>query len=233
MDRRNHLPGRVPGCQNLAMGKRNESLTGRFSFDVRSGAWEWDDEVRRIHGIEQGADGSTAEPTTEHVLLAAAPGEATRIKELLEKMIATTEPFSVAYRLRAGDGVERNVLLVGERALCDDPDKVSIIEGYFVDLTPDLAQVVNEATHAAVEASAEHRAVIEQAKGALMLAYGFDEDAAFSMLSWWSRNRNVKVRALASELMRASEEGAASGQEFRSQVDRLLHDLTGDSNSNG
>ena len=44
--------------------------------------------------------------------------------------------------------------------------------------------MIDEATHAAVEASAEHRAVIEQARGALMLAYGFDEDAVFSMLSW-------------------------------------------------
>ena len=205
------------------MGARDETLTGRFSYDVRSGAWEWDDEVYRIHGL----DPAGTDPTTEHVLLAAAPGEAARVKELLEKMIATTESFSVAYRLRAEDVAERNVLLVGERALCEDPDKVSVIEGYFVDLTTEVAQVVNEATHAAVEASAEHRAVIEQAKGALMLAYGFDEDAAFSMLSWWSRNRNIKVRDLASELMRASEEGAASGQEFRTQVDRLLHDLTG------
>ena len=107
------------------------------------------------------------------------------------------------------------------------PGKVTTIEGYFVDLTADVDAVVDEATHAAVEASAENRAVIEQAKGALMLAYGFDEDAAFSMLTWWSRNRNVKIRDLAAELMQASEEGAATGQEFRTRVDRLLHDLTG------
>ena len=206
------------------MSELDGGLTGRFSYDVRSDAWHWDAEIYRIHGLPP-----ETEPTTSHVLGSAAPGEAARVKELLEAMIETTESFSVAYRLRAGDGRERNVLLVGERALCDSPDKVSIIEGFFVDLTRDVAQVVGEATHAAVEASAEHRAVIEQAKGALMLAYGFDEDAAFAMLAWWSRNRNVKVRDLANELMRASEEGAASGQQFRTQVDRLLHDLTGNS----
>jgi hypothetical protein len=206
------------------MSELDGGLTGRFSYDVRSDAWHWDTEIYRIHGLPP-----ETEPTTAHVLGSAAPGEAARVKKLLEAMIETTESFSVAYRLRAGDGRERNVLLVGERALCDSPDKVSIIEGFFVDLTRDVAQVVGEATHAAVEASAEHRAVIEQAKGALMLAYGFDEDAAFAMLSWWSRNRNVKVRDLANELMRASEEGAASGQQFRTQVDRLLHDLTGNS----
>ncbi len=215
------MPPRGAWCETSGMGERIGGLTGRFSYDVRTDAWEWDDEIYRIHGL----DPSDTTPTTTHVLDAAAPGEAARVKELLDTMIATTESFSVAYRLRAGDGVERNVLMVGERALCD-PDEVGSIEGFFADLTADVAQVVGDATHAAVEASAEHRAVIEQAKGALMMAYGFDEDAAFSMLSWWSRNRNIKVRDLAGELMRASEEGAASGQQFRTQVDRLLHDLT-------
>jgi hypothetical protein len=198
------------------------TLTGRFAYDVRSGNWEWDSEVYRIHGLVPGG----TEPTTEHVLRAAAPDDSVRVRELLDKMIATTESFSVSYRLTAADGAERLVLLVGERALCDDPEQVTVIEGYFVDLTADFAKEAEEAANAAVEASAERRAVIEQAKGALMLAYGFDEDAAFAMLVWWSRNRNVKVRDLAAELMHASEDGAATGQDFRSRVDDLLHDLS-------
>jgi hypothetical protein len=197
-------------------------LTGRFSYDVRSGDWEWDSEVFRIHGLKPGE----TEPTTEHVLDAAAPDDSVRVKELLDKMIATSESFSVSYRLTTADGAERMVLLVGERAFCDDPDQVTSIEGFFVDLTADVAKEAEDAATAAVEASAEHRAVIEQAKGALMLAYGFDEDAAFAMLAWWSRNRNVKVRDLATELMKASEDGAATGQDFRTRVDDLLHDLS-------
>jgi hypothetical protein len=198
------------------------SLTGRFTYDVAVDEWDWDAEVYRIHGLIPGE----VRPTTEQVLGAAARPDSDRVRELLEKMIATTESFSVSYRLNGADDRERTVVLVGESALCD-PDKVTTIEGFFVDLTGDIDAVVDEATHAAVEASAENRAVIEQAKGALMLAYGFDEDAAFSMLRWWSRNRNVKIRDLAAELMQASEEGAATGQEFRTRVDRLLHDLTG------
>lgn len=198
------------------------TLTGRFSYDVRSGNWEWDSEVYRIHGLVPGE----TEPTTEHVLGAASPDDSARVRELLEKMIATTESFSVSYRVKVPGGAERLVLLVGERALCDEPEQVTVIEGYFVDLTADFAKEAEEAATAAVEASAERRAVIEQAKGALMLAYGFDEDAAFAMLAWWSRNRNVKVRDLATELMRASEEGAATGQDFRSRVDGLLYDLS-------
>jgi len=205
------------------MSERDQDAgTGRFSYDVAADQWDWDAEVYRIHGFVPGE----VRPTTAQVLGAAADADAARVRELLEKMIATTESFSVSYRLAGSDDVERTVVLVGESAVCD-PEEVSKIEGYFIDLTSDLAGVINETARAAVEASAENRAVIEQAKGALMLAYGFDENAAFSMLSWWSRNRNVKVRDLATELMQASEEGAATGQEFRTQVDRLLHDLTG------
>ncbi len=198
------------------------SVTGRFSFDVSAEAWEWDAEVYRIHGLVPGE----VRPTTEQVLSAAAPADGKRVREMLEKMVATTESFSVSYRLNGADDRERTVVLVGESAVCD-PDEVTQIDGYFIDLTADVDAVIDEATHAAVEASAENRAVIEQAKGALMLAYGFDEDAAFSMLTWWSRNRNVKIRDLAAELMQASGEGAVTGQDFRGRVDRLLHDLTG------
>jgi hypothetical protein len=167
------------------------------------------------------------EPTTSHVLGAPTPEDAVRIKGLLDEMVATTEPFSVSYRLSKEGGADRFVLLVGERALCDDnPETVTSIEGFLVDLTADVAKEAAEAANEAVQASAENRAVIEQAKGALMLAYGFDEDAAFAMLAWWSRTRNVKVRDLAGQLMRASEEGAATGQDFRSRVDGLLHDLS-------
>jgi hypothetical protein len=197
--------------------------TGRFSYDVATDKWQWDDEVYRIHGLMPGE----VEPTTSHVLGAPTPEDAVRIKGLLDEMVATTEPFSVSYRVSQEGGADRFVLLVGERALCDDdPEKVTSIEGFLVDLTADVAKEAVEAANEAVQASAENRAVIEQAKGALMLAYGFDEDAAFAMLVWWSRTRNVKVRDLARQLMRASEEGAATGQDFRSRVDDLLHDLS-------
>lgn len=47
----------------------------------------------------------------------------------------------------------------------------------------------------------EHRAVIEQAKGMLMLIYGVDSNAAFDLLKWRSQKGNVKLRRLAFELI--------------------------------
>jgi hypothetical protein len=52
------------------------------------------------------------------------------------------------------------------------------------------------------------RAVIEQAKGALVLRYGLDDDAAFALLRRWSQTRNVKVHIVADTLVNVVCRGA-------------------------
>ena len=54
---------------------------------------------------------------------------------------------------------------------------------------------------AAVADIATNRAVIDQAKGMLILVYGVDEDAAFEMLRWRSQSTNTKLRTLAAQLV--------------------------------
>ena len=44
---------------------------------------------------------------------------------------------------------------------------------------------------------ADRRAVIEQAKGMLMIVYGIDAEAAFGILRWQSQQHNVKLRLVA------------------------------------
>ena len=75
---------------------------------------------------------------------------------------------------------------------------------------------------AKVAAITEHRAVIEQAKGMLMLVYGLDADPAFDLLKWRSQKSNVKLRQLAQELIdefRAVREQAITA---RSPFDEAL-----------
>jgi hypothetical protein len=54
-----------------------------------------------------------------------------------------------------------------------------------------------------LRAAIESRAVIEQAKGALILRYGLDDGAAFAVLSRWSQNSNVKLHTIADTLINA------------------------------
>ena len=81
---------------------------------------------------------------------------------------------------------------------------------------PDDKQRIYEA----VRDIAEKRAIIDQAKGMLMVVYGIDADAAFGLLRWQSQHHNVKLRLMAEQLVqdfgRASQRGGA--------VDRRTYD---------
>lgn len=197
---------------------------GRFTYDVTTRTWKWDDEIFRIHGLEPGE----IEPTTEYVLACKHPEDRDRVAQVLLQATTTGEPFSVCYRLQAEDGVERRVVLVCEGGVCDASTEIPVtqLDGYYIDLSEDFAHVAGEEAREAVAASAEHRATIEQAKGSLMLAYGLDADQAFAMLRWWSRSKNVKVRDLAEHLTQVASAGELSDQPLRGAVDNLLHDRT-------
>jgi ANTAR domain-containing protein/PAS domain-containing protein len=200
---------------------RDESRVGRFACDLVSGTWEWDDEVFRIHGLEPGS----ISPTTEYVLNCKHPEDRERVAAVIAQASKTGAPFSISYRLIGADGVERRVVLVCEGGICED-DRVTSIDGYYVDLTADFREEREEFASEAVAASAEHRAIIEQAKGSLMLAYGLDADQAFAMLNWWSSHRNMKVRDLAARLVATWESGSATTGDLRKRFDALLDDIT-------
>lgn len=190
---------------------------GRFSYDVLTGKWDWDDSVFRIHGREPGS----IEPSIDLVIGAK---ERARVQGLLERVTESGGPFSIAYRIEVDPGVDRHVVLVGTGG-SRGADEAATLEGYCVDLTEDFAAGSEEYASAAVAASAVHRAVIEQAKGAVMLAYGLDSDQAFAMLRWWSRNRNVKIRDLATQLVDVARGGQFSDADLRGGIDVFLHDV--------
>jgi len=194
--------------------------TGRFAYHVRDDSWEWDDDVFAIHGYRPGE----VEPTTELFLLHKHDGDRDRVEQTFKQAVAVGEPFNLYYRIRA-KGSERRVVVVGE-GIRDTTGMVEQLVGYYLDLTPEFAAETAAAADAAVAASAAARDTIEQAKGILMLGYGLDADAAFAMLRWWSRNRNVKVRDIAERLIEVAGTGHMSHPGLRGMLDALIHDLT-------
>jgi hypothetical protein len=80
----------------------------------------------------------------------------------------------------------------------------------------------DDAVTAKIAEITEHRAVIEQAKGMLMLIHGLEAEPAFDLLKRRSQKSNVKLRRLAQELIddfRAVREQAITA---RSPFDELL-----------
>ena len=116
----------------------------------------------------------------------------------------------------------RDVVVLGER-FHDNMGEVIGTQGFYLDVTPSNKQRQESITEAVAEI-ADSRAAIEQAKGVLMCVYGIGPDAAFDILKWRSQDANVRLRALAEQLVadvltRNRDEGFP---ELRPTFDKLL-----------
>jgi hypothetical protein len=109
--------------------------------------------------------------------------------------------------------------VVGDQ-LHDERGRVVGTQGFYIDATSDERDQQDQMT-AELAAISENRAVIEQAKGVLMAAYGITVDRAFEILVWRSQETNLKLRELASRFMAAISASHLS-PESRSHVDHTL-----------
>jgi hypothetical protein len=190
----------------------------RFYFDDER--WEWSDEVQRMHGYEPG----TVSPTTELVLAHKHPDDRHEVAKTIDAMLQSRSAFSTRHRIVDTRDVVHQVVVVGDQ-LTDDDDVVIGTHGYYVDITPTSDNAREEMITARVAEITEHRAVIEQAKGMLMLVYGLDEDAAFDLLRWRSQSTNVKLRLLAEQIVRSFRDVRDDAIHSRVAFDHAL--LTG------
>jgi hypothetical protein len=78
----------------------------------------------------------------------------------------------------------------------------------------------------AVELSAATRATIEQAKGALMITYGLDEDEAFALLRWHSQHSNIKLRDIATAITDHTNDPGIADLTADGKITEILAHLT-------
>jgi ANTAR domain/PAS fold len=169
---------------------------GWFRFYFSDQRWEWSEQVQRMHGYEPG----TVTPTTELVLAHKHPDDRHQVAKTIEDMLNTRCAFSTRHRIIDTSGAVHHVVVVGDQ-LTDDQGAAIGTHGYYVDITPTADRAQNDLISAKVAEITEHRAVIEQAKGMLMLVYGLDPAAAFDLLKWRSQESNVKLRRLAEQIV--------------------------------
>ncbi|MFD5178062.1 PAS and ANTAR domain-containing protein [Nocardia sp. NPDC058379] len=175
-------------------------MVGTFTFWFTTRRWEWSPEVFRMHGYAPGE----VEPTTELLLSHKHPEDRDVVAELISRTITEGEPFSSRHRFIDTSGRVHAVMVVADRVLNDDGETVGTT-GYYLDLTDTVhaaaaaggAAAVTEVVGGVVAA----RAVIEQAKGVLMRMYGIDADQAFKVLVWRSQEANLKLRAVAAQVI--------------------------------
>ncbi|KUI12525.1 transcription antitermination regulator [Mycobacterium lehmannii] len=166
---------------------------GSFRYFRAEDRWEWSDAVARMHGYPPG----TVAPSTSLVLSHKHPDDAASVALLIETVTGLGRPFSSRHRIIDTQGQVHPVLVIGER-MRDVNNEVVGTQGLYVDLSNvDETGTVD----AAIADFTEHRAVIEQAKGVVMMTYGITAERAFDILVWRSQETNTKLRTLASQIV--------------------------------
>jgi hypothetical protein len=194
---------------------------GAFRFWFVEQRWEWSDEVARMHGYEPGA----VVPTTKLLLSHKHPEDRAHVQDLLDYALQSEESFSSRHRFMDTAGKVHDAIVVADRML-DDAGAVLGTAGYYIDLTNTFDETRHETRQEVLDEALpdlfENRAAIEQAKGVLMYVYRVSAEQAFRVLQWRSQETNVKLRALAKQLIAEVATLTSPAAAIQSQFDHLL-----------
>ena len=211
-----HEPGVSPRGERPVLVSPDLDV-GSFRFWFVGQSWEWSDEVARMHGYEPGE----VVPTTELLLSHKHPDDRQHVQDALDHALLSGGSFSSRHRFIDTGGRVHTVIVLADRML-DDEGTVVGTEGYYIDLTDTFDQTRRQALDTSLPELLEARATIEQAKGALMLVYRIDADAAFELLLWRSQYTNTKFRALATQIVAELTTVDFQPDYLRRQFDHLL-----------
>jgi hypothetical protein len=209
------LDGHAGAAEQALAGARLR--VGWFRFYFEDQRWEWSEQVQRMHGYEPG----TVIPTTELVLSHKHPDDRGQVAATIDDVLHTHRAFSTRHRILDTRDTVHHVVVVGDQ-LTDHQDVVIGTHGYYVDITPARDNLDQDLVTAKVAEITEHRAVIEQAKGMLMLVYDLDAAAAFDLLRWRSQESNIKLHRLAQQLVEDFRAVPDKGVGSRSAFDHVL-----------
>jgi hypothetical protein len=191
---------------------RLDDRVGRFVGRPQDDRWLWDQKLLAILRYPGPAGLVTLQTLLEHVVA----DERELAADAFMAAVEHGQPVDVSCRLHAADGTLRSVLITAE-VMEDEPSELSKatssdleelsggsgpwLAGLLIDLTELRLSATRAATEHAVTEALRHRAVIEQAKGIVMVVYRVDADTAFHLLRRHSQNSNTKLHELAARLV--------------------------------
>ena len=218
------MPDPAQAAVTALTGASTETV-GRFSYDIPTDTWWWCPGVYAIHGFNPGE----IVPTTALMAAHQHPDDRAGTVDLITAAVTTGKPFSSRHRILDARNRVHTVVTIAE-GIRDTDGRIVQIRGYLIDVTDALHRDVAAATSLAVELSAATRATIEQAKGALMITYGLDENQAFALLRWHSQHSNIKLRDLAAGLTDRTDDPGIADLTADGRITEILADLTDPAN---
>ncbi|MEO5982271.1 MAG: PAS and ANTAR domain-containing protein [Pedococcus sp.] len=162
-----------------------------FSYDVGKASWTWAAGLRELHGL-----GSSEEPTTEEFLARMHQGDRVVMISRFQHHLEHAGPYACSYRMRDASGHQRRLIFVGQSEAV--AGVVKRLSGFVVDITEPAREFGREA----VAASALHRSTVEQAKGALMLAFKVDDGGAAGLLQAYASRHRLTTLAVATVIVK-------------------------------
>ncbi|MEZ0447490.1 ANTAR domain-containing protein [Cellulomonas sp. ICMP 17802] len=186
---------------------------GRYRYTPPTGRWWWSDGMYVVHGMAPGDVVPTLALMSRHMH----PQDRARVMDALGQCGLDGEPFGCQYRLLDLGGAEHWVTLTGAGEPGEDGQRT--VTGFLVDVTAAQRDAVAHRVNEELTQALRSHAVIDQAKGAFMLGYGIDGDAAFELLRWGSQQRNVRLLTLAERIVAAVEGGGGLGSDTRQRLD--------------
>ena len=214
------VPRTAPSPENASTDvtpTAGSRAAGRFRHDRATDAWWWSPEMFAVLGL----DSCTTVPGTEALVRQLHPDDRVRTQDALTAA-GTSRAFAVEGRAQGG----RRFVLVIEPEV-DPEGRVVAVTGVCADLTAGRQPGSDDARVHALETEVEQlraamasRAVIEQAKGILMLLISCGDRTAFDLLGHISSHTHRKVRDVA----RAITESATGGARLPEEIRAILRD---------
>jgi hypothetical protein len=214
--------GRPPSDRDIeeALVAGARPPVGRYRLDLATGEWAWSDEVYVMHGFEPGE----IVPTTPLMLSHKHPDDRGRFDGMLRRAAESGKPFSSVHRIVDAAGRTRTLAVTGQGKRDLATGQVTELLGYFIDVTKAQREAAAREATASIQASSERRAVIEQAKGVLMVVHGVEEEEAFTRLREASNQSNVAVRDIAYSLVQLFSGPDVTEFPTSADIDKFLAD---------
>jgi hypothetical protein len=189
---------------------------GAFQFLPASQVWSWSPEACAIYGVPPGE----ALLGTELLLERQHPEDRATVAAFLDDVLSAGLSGSLWHRILVAGGAVRR-LLTTATAQPAGTDRPMAVRGHVVDVTEAMRLTTAQDVDRALELLQQSRPAIEQAKGALMAAYGIDADEAFTLLRRYSQACNVKVRDVAREIVASMVSQRGMDPAIRGRLDRM------------
>jgi hypothetical protein len=182
-----------------------------YEYDATEDAWSWSSPVAVL---QYSPDGRPL--TTEQLLAFVHPDDRESTLGQFLSLLQDHTPYSCMYRLVDSAGFVHPVVNVGTPV--HDGQRLTSLRGFVVDLTAPLGQTARSAVAAALPMGA----VVDQATGALMLAFGVEADIASRLLSGYATRAGLPVHGLAADIVDELASVPVTGPEVAEAIIDLL-----------